>query len=90
MAAALDTAKRWICHAIGCRMSDTAPVCERCGGALYYDFIDEGRLEPLISACRRLMDRLKAKRCIECGARMPRRSKEEFCSAKCFDNWIPF
>ena len=86
---ALDTAKRWICHAIGCRIGENS-VCERCGAALYYGDITPGRLEPLIRAYRRVVVRLKPKRCEQCRARISRFSKEDFCSAKCFDNWIPF
>lgn len=86
---ALDTVKRLVCHAFGCRIGDHS-VCERCGSALYYGDITPGRLEPLLRAYRRLAARLKVKRCQQCHARISRFGKEDFCSDKCFEEWIPF
>lgn len=82
--------KRLICLAVGCSLHNDYPACHRCGGALYYDFIDEGRLEPVLSFWRRLKAELRIKRCHECGKRMPWRSKEYCCSDRCYDTWVPF
>ena len=89
MSTSTDTAKRLVCHALGCRIGDHA-VCERCGAALYYGDITPGQLEPMIRAYHRLKARLKIKRCQQCHARMSWFRKNDFCSDKCFDEWIPF
>lgn len=82
--------KRLICSAIGCNLHDDAPACRRCGGALYYDFIDRGWMEPIISLYYRIKAKLRIKRCAHCEKRMAWRSKDDFCSVECADTWIPF
>ncbi len=86
--------KRLLCHAIGCTPLDDAPACSRCGGALYYDFIDRGLLQPIFDLYYRVKKKLTVPRCQQCKQRLPwiRNDKvdRDFCSDRCFDEWIPF
>lgn len=84
------------CRFLGCAY-ESHGHCDRCGSALYDpNFIQYGWLDPLFRfywKARRFIRRLGPRKCYECGKRIRRgycSEHPEFCSEKCFDNWIPF
>ena len=78
------------CWLFGCVIEQSSGLCNRCAAHLYDDdFIQGGPLNRLWVWWKSL--RFIAN-CRECGKRLPLRGRVhgEFCSMKCYDNWLPF
>ena len=80
------------CVLLGCA-ADSLPECHYCHAGLYEDFVQSGRLEPLLRTywrVRRALRRLGRKTCDQCGRKFWRGYDNELCSEECHDNWLPF
>lgn len=85
--------RRLWCRLYSCKDSDHFPGCDRCGAALYGEgnFIDRGWLWPILRLWFAAREATWP-RCWHCNRRlwMRRRIERNFCSADCYDAWIPF
>ena len=92
-----------ICYLFGHRTIEATAgveVCERCGdhvayyldGSQWTDRERYGLVEPIRKVWRAAW-RFAFPRCQQCGKRIWRRRRfvpDEFCSTKCFSEWLPF
>lgn len=83
------------CHLLGC-IATHNPSCDRCRAYLYDDFLERGRLTPLLNAWARLCWKLThgpffgRKRCAQCGKWFWLGYNDNLCSEECHDVWLPF
>lgn len=88
----MTRARRTVCILIGCVLGND-PCCDRCGAGLYEEYIEVGKLYPLFQMYWRVRGFIRSlgpRTCQHCGKKYRGGYDEYMCSAKCFDEWLPF
>lgn len=81
------------CWLLGCYLGETGCCCERCGADLYENFIQYGKLDPLIRLYWRtywLIRNLRPRTCDCCGKTFRSFRSASVCSDECYEQWLPF
>lgn len=81
------------CWLLGCYLGEHGHCCERCGVDVYENFIQYGKLDPLIRLywrAYRAIRHLGPRKCDCCGKTFRSFRPERVCSDECYEQWLPF